>query len=219
MHSGPMSLPGPSLSRVGGTNQPWTGAGTRGGVTSRRVAGWLRLLHSQTCFPFTRRSLSPNGTGTARRTSSGLAYQNCTTWVPVSSDAGDNAEAPDDMPPTSGSAGRPRLAVSVMTPDAAGGMLACRRPAISWAAERCGSTGPEAVASIVPPMTAPTTRTVPIDAHPSRLLTRRNRLIAHLPGSCPGRYRCPAYLARPNDVGGTFTTLGGGGWHFHHPGR
>jgi hypothetical protein len=50
------------------------------------VAVWVLLSHSQTCRPFTRRSLSPSCTGSETRRWAGSAYQMLNVWVPDSSE-------------------------------------------------------------------------------------------------------------------------------------
>ncbi len=86
------------------------------------VAVCVLLSQSHTWLPFTRRSVSPNGAGSAIRTCVGPSYQICTMWLPDSHEAADCR--PDGMPPRSGSAGKPRFALSVTVAVAPGGSFA-----------------------------------------------------------------------------------------------
>src|SRR5215472_16781322 len=149
------------------------------------------LFHSHTWLPLTRRSVSPKGTGRAILTCRGPAYQTSIVCVPEISDAADSGE--DDDPAMSGSAGKPRFALSVSVAVIARGSFARAIEASSCAGVRLGRCGAAALASMVPPSTAPTTITAPTGAdQPNLSRGRGSRSIAHLPAtwsprSLPGK--------------------------------
>src|SRR5215472_169498 len=155
------------------------------------VAVCTLLFHSHTWLPLTRRAVSPKGTGRAILTCRGPAYQTSIVCVPEISDAADSGE--DDDPAMSGSAGKPRFALSLSVAVIARGSFARAIEASSCAGVRLGRCGAAALASMVPPSTAPTTITAPTGAdQPNLSRGRGSRSIAHLPAtwsprSVPGK--------------------------------
>src|SRR5215472_8218963 len=140
------------------------------------------LFHSHTWLPLTRRSVSPKGTGTAILTCRGPEYQTSMVCLPEIIAAADSGE--DDDPGMSGSEGKPRFALSVSVAVIARGSFACAIDASSCAGVRLGRCGAAALASRVPPRTAPTTITAPAGAaQPNLSRGRGSQSIAHLPAS------------------------------------
>src|SRR5215470_5094895 len=156
------------------------------------------LSQSHTWLPLTRRSVSPKGTGTAILTWRRPAYQTSIVCVPEIIDAADSGE--DDDPAMSGSAGKPRFALSVSVAVIVRGSFACATEASSCAGVRLGRSGAAALASMAPARTAPVTMTAPAGtAKPILSRGRPSRSIAHLPASwsprsVPGR---PLQIASP----------------------